>query len=109
MNTTEQPVITSESVAAWMKQQLAKLVELAPSGPVSFDIDCNNFYPGQVGVTFKCYCEKVGSSAKADNADEAIEYFRKFVGAYNPAEKVEQLRKEAHRMMAEAEKLEQAI
>ena len=102
MNTTEETeTITSEDVAEWMKQQLAKAHQLNNYAHLQVEINASTQYP-DAPVKFSIYLTQFYGTRDRESFEECFEELSEM-----PRVSIaEQKRKQAAALLAEADKLE---
>jgi hypothetical protein len=101
MNTTEEQVITSEAVAAWMKQQLAKVHESAEYGHIMIEINQDRKYADQCCARFAIY-----DGQSHIREQETIEKCFDGLSKSTPQTRAKAKREAAEKLLAEADALE---
>jgi len=100
----DRPVITSESVAAWMRQQLAKAHELSDYGHIQVHCNGSKTYDLRP-ARFSVFCGEGYGSKEHHSIDECFDELK-----HNPRKsKAEMKREAAAKLLAEAEVLENQL
>ena len=92
--------ITSEQVAEWMQQQLAKAHELSDYAHVTVEI--NQYKVTPTAAKFRIFCGKGFETRDHQTIEDCFEQ----LAAITPKSQADQLREQAARLLAAADEIE---